>query len=446
MYHNMLASELISMTLSFCFEYVFLCACTNKTSRRKLMFYTFVLKLILLNFLFDTYLPMVYGDSDIYLFLNPLVNVLSALLYVAFVRYCLQISWSKYAVVIMIAEFFTMICSFGPSLLVGWIFHIAVSDSLNFVNVLGWILGIFTCWAIVYFMRPAFEWLIEREIKHPIFWEIFLIVYVMGGTYMTIEASMKDGNGRRMYIYGYQTVSIIIVILVFVFSYFLLQKQHNRTLALENERLRMQKDRINDYYQSLKKQIEMTRKFRHDIANHVQTMELLLEIPEVRTQEAIGYTDALKEQCRALYDMRYCNHQLINAAIENKVKRCRENHIPVKIDMNSLCLGKIEEMDFLGLLFNLMDNAIESCLKIQNPEERYIKLECFEAAGQLILIITNPATEVIVREGKLMTTKKARAYHGVGMSIVTDIVKKYDGVMDVTFNKPEFSVRMNIPN
>ena len=141
----------------------------------------------------------------------------------------------------------------------------------------------------------------------------------------------------------------------------------------------------------------------------------------------------------------------INQVIRNTAASfegtCKKKSIAIEVILTGETMyvdadmGKIQQV-----LYNLMDNAIESCLKIQNPEERYIKLECFEAAGQLILIITNPATEVIVREGKLMTTKKARAYHGVGMSIVTDIVKKYDGVMDVTFNKPEFSVRMNIPN
>ena len=44
--------------------------------------------------------------------------------------------------------------------------------------------------------------------------------------------------------------------------------------------------------------------------------------------------------------MQYCNNQLINTVIENKVQKFEKKNIRIEIDMDDISLGKIEESDF----------------------------------------------------------------------------------------------------
>ena len=87
---------------------------------------------------------------------------------------------------------------------------------------------------------------------------------------------------------------IIAAYLVIALSVLVLAK---KTVQLEKEAERNQLIQsymvtLQGFYQAIQSQIDMTRKFRHDLAKHIQTLEELME--EQNGSELRKYADSLK--------------------------------------------------------------------------------------------------------------------------------------------------------
>lgn len=90
---------------------------------------------------------------------------------------------------------------------------------------------------------------------------------------------------------------------------------------------------------------------------------------------------------------------------------------------------KIERYDLCVALGNLLDNAVEACRKVPNPDDRNISVTILTADGSLIVNIVNSAFRCESRE--LKTDKKNKLLHGYGIINVRAISEKYGGVFTI---------------
>jgi len=117
------------------------------------------------------------------------------------------------------------------------------------------------------------------------------------------------------------------------------------------------------------------------------------------------------------------------------------------MDMHSFQEGQIEDIDILSILYNVLNNAIEACRKVE-PEKRFLEFSCGQIANQLIIKIKNSmkADTVQKQEKKLLTSKKDKYRHGYGMQIVADTVKKHNGTLLVDAVGEIFTVIITLEN
>lgn len=83
------------------------------------------------------------------------------------------------------------------------------------------------------------------------------------------------------------------------------------------------------------------------------------------------------------------------------------------------------------ILGNLLENALEACR--DSGGERWIRLEAAYRKGVLFLTVTNPYQGEVARDGsgKLLTKKKDRERHGIGLSSVEQAVGDYGGALEI---------------
>ena len=95
------------------------------------------------------------------------------------------------------------------------------------------------------------------------------------------------------------------------------------------------------------------------------------------------------------------------------------------------------------LLSNLLDNAIEACVRL--PEGRII--ECsLVLEGSLLLSVRNTAPSVQIADGRIETTKEPKAEHGFGLTAVARIVQQLQGEYALDYSEPWFQIVAEIPN
>ena len=120
----------------------------------------------------------------------------------------------------------------------------------------------------------------------------------------------------------------------------------------------------------------------------------------------------------------YCEDNLILAILDSKRLIAEQSNIQVAYQIILPESSIIESPDLSSVLFNLLDNAIDAC-RISGIEKPLLSLHLSTSKGFLIVIVKNSKDPQI--QFTHSTTKSDTATHGLGLSIVEDICRKYDG-------------------
>lgn len=204
-----------------------------------------------------------------------------------------------------------------------------------------------------------------------------------------------------------------------------------------------------NYYESQKNHIEQInkiildiRKIQHDYNNHLAVIYAYLNS---------GQHDALEEYVKELVgDVKKITPKLktcsspIESIILFKKSIAEEKGIQVFFDNHIGDTQKINAQDVSGILFNLLDNAIEACEKINN-REKYIKLYVEINDNFLQLKIENSSDgEYNTKNKTFITSKKDKKQHGFGLQNIKFIVEeKNDGLLDINPEKERFVIRIS---
>ena len=101
----------------------------------------------------------------------------------------------------------------------------------------------------------------------------------------------------------------------------------------------------------------------------------------------------------------------------------------------------IRNVDICTILVNLLDNAIEACEKIDNSEDRYIKLSISSLGGMVVIKVENSCSQFVFDDGQIVelkTTKNDSKSHGYGLKIVKAIANKYNGELEIRHDSKKF--------
>ena len=191
----------------------------------------------------------------------------------------------------------------------------------------------------------------------------------------------KERGGKEM------ILIIVLFVLIIIFLLVAARMMNVREMEQENELMQSYMMSMEEFYAGLQNKIEATRKYRHDLARHIQTLETLL-LKYDQPEGIQEYMDNLKERYQSLKQQEFGSDEIVNSILVIKKEQCAEKQIPVRITVEDGIYNGIEEVDLVSLLHNLLDNAIKVTF---------------------------------------LTRKPVREEHGIGTKIIANIVEKYHG-------------------
>ena len=204
-----------------------------------------------------------------------------------------------------------------------------------------------------------------------------------------------------------------------------LEKEEERNQLIQSYMVTLQ-----GFYQTIQGQIDMTRKFRHDLAKHIQTLEVLMA--EEDGAELQKYADGLKLEYRKVENKGESESEVVNAILSMKRKQCQEKRISLYLNIEEKGYSLVRDMDMVGILVNLLDNAIEENEKIEAEEQRGIWLDMKEEEqGEVWLQIKNK----IRPDKKINFQTEKKGEHGIGRGIIEYLVKQYQGEEKVSIDQ-----------
>lgn len=115
--------------------------------------------------------------------------------------------------------------------------------------------------------------------------------------------------------------------------------------------------------------------------------------------------------------------------ISSKLALAEQEHIKTKVNIEYPHNTNIRSVDLTTILGNLLDNALEAAQAAPDGL-RFLNLTIRRFNAMLIIKVENGYGHDLKREdGKLLTTKSNRAFHGWGLKSVQTAADRYDGTI-----------------
>lgn len=198
-----------------------------------------------------------------------------------------------------------------------------------------------------------------------------------------------------------------------------------------------------EHFQQLMAQDQKMRKFRHDMKSHMNMLNYYCE--NEGYQDLKEYLEKITNES-AIYDVAvYTRNQSVDAVIAPLAQLAQEKNI--HMEWKGILPEKIDVAlyDLCTILSNLLKNAIEACEKIPQENERRIITKVGSYNSHIYFEIKNTvAEEVIIKNERLVTTKKDSVNHGIGSRNVEEAVEKYDGTILYQYENGWFKVEIGI--
>lgn len=234
------------------------------------------------------------------------------------------------------------------------------------------------------------------------------------------------------------SVSIAIIILV---NYRLLEQyeKEKQSLHMQEELLKdalSQTEDLNQVYGSM-------LQLRHDMRAYVRDIQELVEngqIPDVPK-----YLQNLESHVLPLYST---GNQTLDSVLAVKLNKLHSKNIELR-GSNLHYTGGMNITDFAlcSLISNMIDNAIEALNERKDRiGERFVYLQFAYSPAGLTIICENPLLGVLpqMQRTSFLSTKY-EPYHGLGISIMKQIVIESEGTFEVTASNDTFRVFVIIP-
>ena len=206
--------------------------------------------------------------------------------------------------------------------------------------------------------------------------------------------------------------------------------------------LSKQKDELEyKHFQSLQEEYDKSRKILHDIKNHIITLEILSassngELPQ-------KYIDDLIEKINESGYTFKSKSRIITVLLSEKIALAKKEGITFSVQVQEVPFEIVSELDWVTILGNVLDNAIESCTR-SHKNECSINLYIHKYQNIIIIRIENTLAEKPVVENERFKSSK-EGHLGVGISNVKEAVEKYGGEINFSYDENIFKTRIIIP-
>lgn len=212
-----------------------------------------------------------------------------------------------------------------------------------------------------------------------------------------------------------------------------LERKYDKLLAekmeLEYTCRRMEQEYVHEKGQKdeILRLHEKARRLKHDMKNHVMVVTTFLQKNQV--EEAKNYLSEMLDKLNGMYSYIETGNSLLSHILNQKLEYAHEQGILVKAQIENLGFVKMESVDFVSLLTNLLDNAIENveCGVCEKRPEIHIQIE--KKRGYETIVVKNTiASSVLESNPELKSAKPDAGAHGCGIPQIKQIVEKYGGL------------------
>ncbi|MBY1762712.1 GHKL domain-containing protein, partial [Clostridioides difficile] len=196
-----------------------------------------------------------------------------------------------------------------------------------------------------------------------------------------------------------------------------------------------------NYYQNVKNNYIKTKELYHDMKNHL----ICIKEMSKNNYDTSNYIKNLEKKLDKYNNMFDTGNIALNIILKEKKELCMKKEIRFITGIDFTQCNFINEEDVCSIFSNAIDNAIEACDKIKEGNKS-ISLQGRLINNFFAIKISNTKSNTIIEKNKcLITSKKNKEFHGLGIKSIKNTLEKYSGTSTIEFTDTMFALNILIP-
>lgn len=339
-----------------------------------------------------------------------------------------------YPMVFFLSGFINVLGSYGIAVLVG-ITQEMVGDSVALTLVA-------ECTGIIVFcIYDAVMRKKHREETSLTFGQYLILA--MGGICFFVILTFSQGllNDEAVFVNEIKDVTAIAsFVIAFIFVGLSIWQQITWKRAMqyrmENEQYEIYLDGQEEYIRMLIIEDEKRRRLRHDMNAHMLALDTMVEKEEWDMLRE--YLGQMKESMEEISVNKYTTISAVDAIVDEWHRKAVEREVRWSWAGKLKATNKVSVFELCTIFSNLLSNAVEAVERMDGDRRIEVKLSNYQE--QIVISVGNTCGTVSEQQGKLVTTKEDKLFHGLGLKNVEEIVKKHKGSIDFNLKSGWFQV------
>lgn len=282
--------------------------------------------------------------------------------------------------------------------------------------------------------------MVKNSINVTTFHWLSILIIPIGTLVSTIMLISESYENNLIIIIN----SIIIMFFINVFVFYLydqlMKTYHDK---MEKELLQQQNNAYSKQFELINQSQENIKMLRHDIKNHMSSLQSLIEAND--NERALNYLKNIYDHGIYTDEHTKSGNSEIDSILIYKINEASKHGINVNVNLKIPEKLSIQPFDLSVILGNLIDNAIEAVLKLN--EDKTINISIEYERNVLYISISNPFDgKLLYKNSKLKTTHIDTENHGIGLNSVRKSINKYNGALDIHHTEKKFYADVLIYN
>ena len=272
-------------------------------------------------------------------------------------------------------------------------------------------------WAYIVFLRPAMREVPGSDKK---IWRSISLVSILFLAVFSIFCfiyTLKNDFRAWYSLLFAATVLIYFSVLWIIFGMIRYMIKESR-LELIEENIKYLQGQL----KTSKENELFARTVRHDLRHHNKNIAAMLQKGE--TDEALSYIEQYNESLDAARPREFCHHVTVNAILSSFYTKAQNDGICVSVEADTQEETAVSNMDFVAILSNILENAINGCKECGSHGE--IKVNIRTVSDKTVIVCSNPCKPGLVIENNMIKQK------GIGMESMLTAARKYGG--DISYS------------
>ncbi len=259
-----------------------------------------------------------------------------------------------------------------------------------------------------------------------VFWLLLYLLYTLIAPGISLTALLIQGE---LHSFLEPLIHILVASSIVAKGIVLIQSElvRNRSRRLMEQQLAL----TSASYDHLKKENTKTLVLRHDMLKHFYLLRQTTTDPDT-----VAYLDELIGETEQVRPTIVSGNPSIDIILNAKLTVLGDQGIPLHLVRTSAPQRfPLSEREICSVFMNIMDNALEA-LSRYSGDTPYLKLD-FSVNHNFFVFLCENATPSAPPE--------PRQGHGLGLTIIQNIVEKHGGTLVITHAEEVFSLRLAIP-